>query len=68
MNSASSPLLTQTAVLLEEAKSSGDAVDAVDAVELFELITALSWAVDRFHDGEQAARRRVELATAGIFT
>jgi AcrR family transcriptional regulator len=68
VNSASDPLLTQTGVLLHDAKSSGDAVEAITASEVFELITALSWAVDRFHDDEQAARRRVQLATAGIFT
>ena len=68
MNSASSPLITKTAVLLDKAKSSGDAVGAVTANEVFELITALSWGVDRFGDDEQTARRRVEIATAGIFT
>lgn len=68
MNSACNPLLVQTGVLLDKAKSSGDAVDAVTANEVFELITALSWGVDRFRDDKQAARRRVEVATAGIFT
>ncbi len=68
VNSASSPLLEQTGVLLEAAKSSGDVVASVTAAEVFELITALSWGVDRFGDDEQAARRRVELGTAGIFT
>ena len=68
MNSACNPLLLRTGVLLDEAKSSGDAVDTITAIEIFELITALSWGVDRFHDDRQAARRRVEIATAGIFT
>jgi AcrR family transcriptional regulator len=68
VNSASNPLLTQTGVLLDNAKSSGDAVEATTANEVFELVTALSWAVDRFGDDEQATRRRVQLATAGIFT
>jgi AcrR family transcriptional regulator len=68
MNSACNPLVIQTAALLDQAKSSGDAVGAVTAAEVFELVTALSWGVDRFRDGMPAARRRVELATAGIFT
>lgn len=68
MNSACAPLLVQTGALLDKAKASGDAVEAVTANEVFELVTALSWGVDRFHDDEQAARRRVEVATAGVFT
>lgn len=68
MNSACHPLLLQTGSLLDKAKAAGDAVDGVTADEVFELITALSWAIDRFGDDEHAARRRVELATAGIFT
>jgi AcrR family transcriptional regulator len=67
MNSATNPLLLQTAAFLDAAKAAGDAVDAVTASEVFELITALSWGVDRFRDDQQAARRRVEVATAGIF-
>jgi hypothetical protein len=34
---------------------------------VYELVLALSWAVDRFHDDEAAARRRVTVGTAGIF-
>jgi hypothetical protein len=68
MNATSSPLLAQTDAFLNRAKASGDAVDAITANEVFELITALSWAVDRFGDDKQAARRRVEIAAAGIFT
>ena len=64
----SNPLLDQTNVLLAQAKSSGDAVETIAADELFELITALSWGVDRFGDDQSAARRRVAVATAGIFT
>ena len=67
MNSACSPLRIQTGVLLDRAKASGDTLDGVTAVEVFELVTALSWGVDRFHDDQPAARRRVEIATAGIF-
>jgi AcrR family transcriptional regulator len=68
VNSACSPLLTRTGVLLDAAKASGDAVETVTASEVFELVTALSWGVDRFHDDETAARRRVAIATAGLFT
>jgi AcrR family transcriptional regulator len=68
MNSATNPLLMQTKAFLDAAKGSGDAVETVAADEVFELITALSWGVDRFRDDKQAARRRVEVATAGIFT
>jgi AcrR family transcriptional regulator len=67
VNSASNLLLTQTAILLDAAQFAGDADAGVTASELFELVTALSWGVDRFRDDERAARRRVELATAGIF-
>jgi AcrR family transcriptional regulator len=68
MTSASKPLLIQTGVLLDKARSSGDAVRAVTANDVFELILTLSWGVDRFRDDKQAARRRVEVATAGLFT
>jgi AcrR family transcriptional regulator len=68
VNTAASPLLTQTAELLDRAKAAGVAVATVTADELYELVTALSWAVDRFADDAPAARRRVEIATAGIFT
>jgi hypothetical protein len=54
-------------VFLDEAKASGDVVGSVTADEVFELTLALSWAVDRFRDDEAAARRRVTLATAGMF-
>jgi AcrR family transcriptional regulator len=67
MNSACNPLLERTGTLLDAAKASGDAVDAITADELFELVTALSWGVDRFGDDEVAARRRVQIATAGVF-
>jgi AcrR family transcriptional regulator len=68
MSPAVSRLMAHTADLLERARASGDAVDVVAAGDVFELVTALSWAVDRFGDDEAAARRRVELATAGLFT
>lgn len=68
LNPAVSALVAQTGNLVERARASGDMVDSVAATEVFELVTALSWAVDRFGDDETAARRRVELATAGLLT
>lgn len=67
VTSTCAPLLARTGVFLEEATASGDAVGGVTADDVFELILALSWAVDRFGDDEAAARRRVTMATAGIF-
>lgn len=67
LNSTSSQLLDATGNLLDKARSAGMALATVTAKDLFELATALSWAVDRFGDDEQAARRRVAIATAGIF-
>lgn len=67
MNSASARLLARTGTLLDQAKTMGGVIEAISANEVFELITALSWAVDRFGDDENMARRRVEVATAGIF-
>lgn len=57
-----------SARILDKAKFAGVAVTTVTAEDLFELVTTLSWGVDRFGDDEQAARRRVAIATAGIFT
>ncbi|PSM39047.1 TetR/AcrR family transcriptional regulator [Streptomyces dioscori] len=59
-------LIAQTHVLLERAQAIGAARSDIAAGEIFELVTAVSWAVDRFGDDEQAARRRVLLATAGL--
>lgn len=60
-------LIERTAAFLARAREAGSASDGVGADELFELVTALSWAVDRFGDDAQRARRRVELGTAGVF-
>ncbi|WP_423919986.1 TetR/AcrR family transcriptional regulator [Frigoribacterium sp. 2-23] len=67
MASACSPLQDRTAELLARAQASGDASDAVTGDDLYTLVTALSWGIDRFGDDEAAARRRVALATAGVF-
>lgn len=67
LKSTNAALLDATGKLLAQARSAGLAIDTVTAADLFELVTALSWGVDRFGDDELAARRRVRLATAGIF-
>lgn len=67
MASAVSILLKETEKLLEKAQMAGDVVTSVKTNEVFELITALSWAVDRFGDDESTARGRVEFGTRGIF-
>ena len=68
MRPAYDPLLERTGSLLDAAKAAGEVAGPVAAGEVYELVLALSWAVDRFHDDEAAARRRVTMATAGIFT
>lgn len=47
----------------------GGAADAarITAEDLFQLVTAVSWAIDRFGDDAQQARERISLATAGVF-
>jgi hypothetical protein len=67
MNPAVSLLVALTDRLLTRAQTAGAAFPSVNAGEIFELLTALSWAVDRFGDDEAAARRRVNMATAGLF-
>jgi uncharacterized membrane protein len=67
MNPAVSMLVRQTGELLYRAKAAGAALSTIGASEVFEMVTALSWAVDRFRDDEAAARRRVEIATAELF-
>ena len=52
---------------LDAARASGDLHADVDGAGVYELVLAISWATDRFHDDQAAARRRVELATAGLF-
>ncbi len=60
-------LTERTHQLLERAREEGVA-GPVTATTLFELVTATSWAVDRFGDDEPRARDRVTLATAGVFS
>lgn len=68
MNPAVVCLVKLTEVLLARAQASGGALCSVEANEVFELVTAVSWAIDRFGDDEVSARRRIEVATAGLFT
>jgi AcrR family transcriptional regulator len=67
INAASAQLLAETEKFLDLAKCTNSVMTAVTALDLFELVTTLSWGVDRFGDDEPAARRRVTIATAGIF-
>lgn len=67
VTSAVSPLVTRTGILLDEAKSTGDVDAHVTADEVYELALTLSWGVDRFQDDERTARRRVSVATAGLY-
>ncbi|WP_045745689.1 TetR/AcrR family transcriptional regulator [Actinoplanes rectilineatus] len=62
------PLLARTGVLLAAAQADGVAAADITPDEVYELVLALSWAVDRFRDEEAAARRRVAMATAGLFS
>ena len=68
MNPAVSLLMQHTGDLLGNAQAAGFAIRSVETREVFELVTAVSWAVDQFGDNEGAARRRVEVATSGLFT
>jgi AcrR family transcriptional regulator len=63
----STRLIDRTRDFLHRARDHGSASDSVTADELFQLVTALSWAIDRFGDDPKRARRRVALATAGVF-
>ena len=60
-------LTERTGHFLERLRRSGAAEPSVTADELFQLVTAVSWAVDRFGDDPQRARKRVAFATAGVF-
>ena len=56
----------RTAFFLERYRV-GKGPSPVTAEELFQLVTAVSWAVDRFGDDQDRARRRLAFATAGLF-
>jgi AcrR family transcriptional regulator len=63
----STRLTDRTRDFLHRARDHGAASGSVTAEELFELVTAVSWGIDRFGDDAERARRRVDLATAGVF-
>ncbi|MDX1892826.1 TetR/AcrR family transcriptional regulator [Mycolicibacterium sp. 050158] len=63
----STRLVGRTRDVLHRATAAGAACPDVTADEVFELVTALSWAIDRFGDDPERARHRVDLATAGVF-
>lgn len=60
-------LKNRTRDFLQRASEHGTASTSVTADELVQLITAVSWAIDRFGDDPVRARRRVDLAIAGVF-
>ena len=68
LHSANAPLVQRVGVLLAAAEAAGQVAGEITAEEVFELVLALSWVIDRFGDDEEKARRRVTMATAGIFT
>ena len=67
LNDANRPMIEETSRLLRMAQEAKQAIDGVDGEEVFELVLALSWAIDRYGDSEDAARRRVSMGTAGVF-
>ncbi|MGZ3144390.1 TetR/AcrR family transcriptional regulator [Lentzea chajnantorensis] len=67
LHSANAPLVERVGVLLDAAEEAGQVAGEISADEVFELVLALSWAIDRFGDDEEKARRRVVMATSGIF-
>ncbi|BCJ50313.1 TetR family transcriptional regulator [Actinoplanes sp. NBRC 14428] len=67
LHAANAPLVERVGVLLDAARAAGQVPDEITADEVFELVLALSWGIDRFGDDRAMARRRVTMATAGIF-
>ncbi|MCU1404373.1 MAG: transcriptional regulator [Glaciihabitans sp.] len=61
------PLRATTRGFLETARANAVVAEGITAEEVFELVTILSWGVDSLGDPEATARRRVKIATAGIF-
>lgn len=67
LNESCRPVIEETGRLLLAAQAAHRAAPDVTAEQVYELVLALSWAIDRYGDDEAAARRRVTLATAGVF-
>lgn len=66
LSASNRPLIDETDRLLQRAMAAGQAAENVTADEIYELILALSWAIDRYGDNAETARRRVLIAIAGI--
>lgn len=73
-NDSTSPVQTvverlqeRTGYFLDRYRHDGAGAASVTADDVFQLVTAVSWAIDRYGDDGQRARERVRLATAGIF-
>ena len=67
VSSACNPVHLRLDAFLDAARTAGDLRADVDGASVYELVLAMSWATDRFHDDQATARRRVELAIAGLF-
>ena len=67
LQEACAPLRLVTSNLFEDARDARAVVDTVTPDEVFELVTILSWGLDRYGDDPETARKRLSLATAGIF-
>ena len=67
VSSTCNPVHLRLDAFLAAARAAGDLRADVDGPALYELVLAISWATDRFHDDRAAARRRVLLATTGLF-
>ncbi len=61
------PVHLRLDAFLDAARASGDLTAEVDGPGVYELVLAMSWATDRFRNDRATARRRVELAIAGLF-
>ncbi len=67
LQQACAPLRLVTHRIFGDALVSGAAAPTVTSDEVFELITVVSWGLDRYGDDPDTARRRVTLATSGVF-
>jgi len=67
VSSTCNPVHLRLDAFLDAARASDDLTADIDGPALYELVLAISWATDRFHDDRAAARRRVLLASAGLF-
>jgi AcrR family transcriptional regulator len=66
LNDSCRLLIEETGRLMAAAGAHAGTVEALSAEEVFELVLALSWAIDRYGDSQDEARRRVTVGTAGV--